>query len=264
MRTVLYKSFEASLVGDNKVEGYASTFGNIDRADDIVERGAFAKSLSTGKPVRFLKDHDPTKAIGKVERISEDTKGLHFLASFSKNSVAQETRQDLKDGVLDSFSIGYRPILTKSDNINGRRVTRLKEIALHEISVVTFPCNEQAVLTAVKASGQLTDDHAQLVQKFAAFLLEEQATKSEADVLGQVEELLVKAGARHSAADKTRLVAIRDAIGGLLDDGDGDDDEDQEDGDEDDGSEDDDELEKAVADALLKLKLDTLSRALRG
>jgi uncharacterized protein len=281
---IVFKSVEAQLSGDNFVEGHAAIFGNIDSHNDIVVKGAFRKSLQSGRKTRFLFDHDPAKAIGRVDHLAEDGKGLAFRAEFSKNQMAQEVRQDLKDGVLDSFSIGYRPIISNADKVNGRSVNLLKEIALYEISVVSIPSNEQAVLTAVKSSGILSQEHQELVERFAQFLVEEtkgidskELEETEEDELDLIASLLVKAGARHSAADRTQLNAIRDAITGLLDDGDGDEDADQEDnmpastegaldecnpmGDQIAGWNE-DMIGKALDEAVLTLKLDELKRAL--
>ena len=38
-------------------EGYASTFGNIDRTDDVVVSGAFHRCISKGKLIKMLWQH---------------------------------------------------------------------------------------------------------------------------------------------------------------------------------------------------------------
>ncbi|EQB32534.1 HK97 family phage prohead protease [Sphingobium ummariense] len=43
----LTKSFKAAPIRENEVEGLASTYGNIDHAGDIVERGAYARTLAS-------------------------------------------------------------------------------------------------------------------------------------------------------------------------------------------------------------------------
>lgn len=152
----LTKSFKARLTDDNTVEGYASTYGNVDHANDIVEQGAFTKTLQqNGHKVKFLWQHDIKQPIGVIEELRDTAQGLFFKARFSNSTAGQDARTQLKEGVVDSFSIGYRVInATKGRAANGRPINRLTELALHEISVVTIPCNDEAVLVGIKSALQ--------------------------------------------------------------------------------------------------------------
>ena len=72
-------ALDTKAVSDNGVfEGYASTFGERDLGGDIVEAGAFTKSLKARGPqgIKMLADHNPSMRIGVWEAISEDSKGL--------------------------------------------------------------------------------------------------------------------------------------------------------------------------------------------
>lgn len=138
-------------------EGYASTFGERDLGGDIVEAGAFTKSLKArgNAGIKMLADHDSTKRIGVWDAISEDSKGLFVKGRLLlEKQIAKETYIDLKAGALDSMSIGFR---TKSDSYDGRRRARIiKEADLLEISLVPFPMNESARVTGVKSLGELS------------------------------------------------------------------------------------------------------------
>ena len=63
---------------DGAFSGYASLFGRMDLGKDIVERGAFAKSLVTrgANGIRMLFQHDPKEPIGVWTEIREDARGL--------------------------------------------------------------------------------------------------------------------------------------------------------------------------------------------
>ncbi len=141
-----------ALGDDGAFEGYASVFGNRDGGGDIVEPGAFAKTLRERTPrgVKMLADHDPTKRIGVWEEMREDDKGLFVKGRLLvEKSIGKEAHIDLKAGALDGMSIGYR---VKSDAYDGRRRARLlKEVDLLEVSLVSFPMNEAARVTSVKS-----------------------------------------------------------------------------------------------------------------
>lgn len=133
-------------------EGYGSVFGQVDHGMDIVMKGAFMGSLRT-RPfnrVKLLYQHDPSQLLGKFNEIREDDRGLFVVGKLNKAvAKAQEVHALMLDGALDSMSIGYR---TKRDEIDRDAGTRkLIEVDLMEISIVTFPMNEGAMINAVKA-----------------------------------------------------------------------------------------------------------------
>ena len=63
---------------DGSFSGYASLFGKVDLGKDVVERGAFAASLSKrgAAGIRMLFQHDPNQPIGTWAEIREDARGL--------------------------------------------------------------------------------------------------------------------------------------------------------------------------------------------
>jgi len=68
-----------SISGQGRVSGYASLFGQIDLGKDVIEPGAFKRSLNTrgAQGVRMLFQHDPAEPIGSWATIREDARGLY-------------------------------------------------------------------------------------------------------------------------------------------------------------------------------------------
>lgn len=90
------------------LEGYASTFGNLDLGDDIIHPGAFAKTLAErGGKVRFLWQHDPSEPLGKPIELHEDARGLFFKAVISDTARGRDALALLRDGAIEGLSIGY-------------------------------------------------------------------------------------------------------------------------------------------------------------
>lgn len=135
-----------------EVAGYASTFGNVDHGGDIVESGAFASSIAQWKAgqkkIRFLFSHRADQVLGVPLELREDSKGLFARAKISQTSLGADVHTLLKDGAVDSFSIGYIPESFEFDD--GGDVRRLKQVDLLEWSVVAIPMNDMAGVTAVK------------------------------------------------------------------------------------------------------------------
>ncbi len=129
--------------------GYASTFGNVDEGGDVVLRGAFTKSIASRVP-RLLWQHEMHEPIGRVLGLVEDDRGLHGEFKLSRTTRGHDAYQLLKDGALDSMSIGYIPDEESFDEKSG--VRQLKSVDLLEISLVSIPMNGEARITAVKAA----------------------------------------------------------------------------------------------------------------
>jgi len=133
--------------------GYGSVFGNKDSHYDIVMPGAFTKTIlkngRNGNGVAMLLQHDSRRPIGVWNMLAEDAKGLRVEGQLAmKTKDGQETYELMKMGALKGLSIGYDSIIDEIDKKKGVRY--LKEVALWEISPVTFGANLKATITEVK------------------------------------------------------------------------------------------------------------------
>lgn len=138
------------------IRGFASTFGNIDLGDDVVDVGAFKKTIKENKGVwPILADHDPSKPIGVNMRAEETDKGLYVEGQINmKDTLAiarfHQAKLMLKAGGKMGLSIGYGVVKAEPDR-ERPAVRRLKELKLYEYSLVTFPMNTEAMLTDAKS-----------------------------------------------------------------------------------------------------------------
>jgi len=136
--------------------GYGSIFGNEDQGSDIMQKGAFTKSLEQrpASKVKLLYQHKTDEPIGIFETMYEDEKGLFVKGRLAMGTQkGREAYELLKMGALDGMSIGFRADPDKQGYNENKRGTRtLKEVDLMEISLVTFPMNERALIENVKAS----------------------------------------------------------------------------------------------------------------
>lgn len=138
---------------DGSFVGYASLFGVKDLGGDVVQPGAFAKSLKS-KPagkVKMLRGHDTQEPIGVWTSLQEDSRGLKATGQLILTTVkGRETYELLKAGALDGLSIGFR---TKKETFDRKNnVRKLSELELHEISIVTFPMLPSATISRVKSN----------------------------------------------------------------------------------------------------------------
>ncbi|WP_246252350.1 HK97 family phage prohead protease [Parasulfitobacter algicola] len=130
-----------SVTDGTLIEGYASLFGKCDQGGDVVEAGAYARSLAAMKAkagtVKMLWQHDPTQPIGVWDEVREDAKGLYVKGRILTDvAKGREAAALIEAGAIDGLSIGYRTVMSAKDN-KGRRL--LSELELWEVSLVTFP-----------------------------------------------------------------------------------------------------------------------------
>ena len=165
--------FEVKFLNETAVfEGYASVFDRIDSVKDRVEKGAFQKSLkryaAQQKMPPLLWQHEPETPIGAWRIIREDEKGLFVRGELFVDEIqkAREAYKLLKEGVLSGLSIGYRVVEAAFNQKDKTRL--LREIELLEISLVTFPAQDEARVSAVKT--QLRDGLMPDPRSFELFL----------------------------------------------------------------------------------------------
>jgi len=127
--------------------GWASVYGNRDLGGDIVEPGAFTKTIATKNgEVPILWQHDAREPIG-LGKLSDSSEGLQIAGELVLESpIAQKAYALLKKGVLKGLSIGYDTVRDEIKN----SARHLKELKLYEVSIVTFPMNELATVQGVK------------------------------------------------------------------------------------------------------------------
>ena len=129
--------------------GYAAIFGNVDLQGDVIEKGAFRKTIQEQSNVPILWQHDTTQPIGVTVEIDEDDRGL--LVKGKLNLETQRGREAyalIKQGAIKGLSIGYDVV----KDVIESGVRKIKEIRLWEWSLVTFPANPLAEVTNVKTA----------------------------------------------------------------------------------------------------------------
>ena len=134
--------------GGLDIKGSAST-NSLDRAGDVIECDAWTKGgLDNFKnnPV-ILFNHNYDRPIGRAKEIGVSDNGLELTARISKS--AGEIKDLIKDGVLGAFSVGFK--VKDADYISETDGYKIKDAELFEVSVVSVPCNQNAVFSVAKS-----------------------------------------------------------------------------------------------------------------
>lgn len=166
----------AEVSEEGEFEGYAAVFNNVDRAYDRLVKGAFDETLKEKKPnqIKMLYQHNHTKPIGVFTEFKVDSKGLKVKGRINVNTpLGQEVHSNMKEGVLDSMSIGYRAQDFEYKEYKGALIRELKKVDLWEVSVVTFPANPKAGIRSVKRnSGPSVPLELRVLERMANYIKE--------------------------------------------------------------------------------------------
>lgn len=144
-----------SVSDSGEFEGYGSVFGVKDSYSDIIVPGAFAKSLAAwqekGRLPALLWQHNMSEPIGIYTEMREDETGLYLKGRLliDDDPLAKRAHAHMKAGSLSGLSIGY--VLNDYDYDNQKDAFILKDIDLWEVSLVTFPANDEARISNVKS-----------------------------------------------------------------------------------------------------------------
>jgi uncharacterized protein len=176
--------------------GYAAVFNSPSEPlpfTETIAPGAFSRTLKSRNNVRMLLNHNPEKVLastrGKTLRLSEDGKGLLAEADLPPTTVGRDLSISMQRGDVDSMSFGFTvPRGGDSWNDTGDR-RELREVRLHEVSVVTFPAypKTSASVRAVDVLADKTGADADALST-ALDILESgrQLTRDQADLLSSV------------------------------------------------------------------------------
>ena len=138
-----------------KLSGYAATFHDVDRVNDVIVPGAFKACLDRmhkkGESLQLYYNHKLEEPpIGTIDMVTEDRKGLRYEASLPKDDTFVSSRivPQIKRRSLRSNSFGYK--VRDSERRKSDNVRLLKAIDIFEISVVGMPANPAANIENIK------------------------------------------------------------------------------------------------------------------
>ena len=184
-----FKTVELKAADNGIIEGYFSTYDKTpDSYGDIIDPGAFTKTFEkreeSGHPFPLCFNHDFSAVIGAVDSVKDTEKGPFITAHFLDTDQAQDVRKMLQSGAIYQFSFAY-------DILGARKPTPeeekdgvmqvLTEVEVFEISVVTVPANQNAVVTEVKSGRRNSKKDADIIKQIrdlAQSLLDEDDDKT--------------------------------------------------------------------------------------
>ena len=164
------------------IEGYAAVFNSKTSIggwfDEVIEPGAFSRSLSDNGDIRALFNHNWDNVLGRTKsqtlELREDEKGLNFKVELPDTSVARDLTISMERGDINQCSFGFF-ITDEEWNYNVEPELRtIKEFELFEISIVSIPAYDdtEASLVRSKEIGKSIEARTKLIKQIDSILEE--------------------------------------------------------------------------------------------
>ena len=156
--------------GDGMIRGYAAVFNSWSKP--ISERGrVFREQIKPGalKPdgnVSLWWMHDQTDPLANTKSgtltVTEDERGLAFVADIGNTQRANEIRDLVKRGVVSEMSIGF---VVNQDTWDGTTSRTITSARLHEVSLVENAAYNGTIAAVRKETTMpLKEDRARVVE----------------------------------------------------------------------------------------------------
>jgi HK97 family phage prohead protease len=158
------------------VSGVANS-GQADRWQEVMPEDCWKLDNFKLNPI-MLYNHDHSKPIGRVLKLTPTDKGLEFVAEigvgsdFGLTETQKEVRALIAQGVLNTLSVGFIAHDWAWEGKDGRDVLVYKSAELTEISVVTVPMDALATITGVSVKSLLGQENSKQQQGEGAMPLE--------------------------------------------------------------------------------------------
>ena len=201
--------------------GYAAVFNSPSEPlpfTEVIERGAFHKTLRSKNDVKFLWNHDSGEILGstraKTLSLIEDERGLRVEGVLPNTSRGRDVAELLRRGDVDSMSFGFSVPSGGDDWSKDGAQRTLKSVRLHEVSLVAFPAYPgttglQSVRGLDKIAQRAEVDPDQLADAWIKVEEGQTLTEEEGRLLKQVVDALVppaeEAEATEAAPDLSML-----------------------------------------------------------
>ena len=140
---------------DGTFTGIASKYGVEDLGNDVIEKGAFTKTLNERPTVAVLWHHNSSEVIGEG-KVREDGDNIIIEGQLDMDDpVAKKALGKMRKGLIRGLSIGFESVKVTWEELKDRYVRHVNELKLWEVSIVTFPMLPEAVIQSVKAQREL-------------------------------------------------------------------------------------------------------------
>lgn len=205
------------------IRGVFAHFGSLDKHGDIIQKGAFKKTILEHGPkgtneIAHLLDHKGDNAVAAITELDEVGNNLEYTSFIGTHDQGRNFREMVKSGIIKFHSIGYSTVKQFYDN--QQKANLLQELKLWEGSSLQFiAANHNTPVLGMKSFEQMDQeeimDYLYLLEKFV------RNTNATDDCIIEIEKRikslseLIEAGKptlKSEKADDTQIKSLIDLL----------------------------------------------------
>ena len=197
--------------------GYAAKFNsrseNLGGFTEVIEPGAFSRSLKSRNDIKMLWNHDAGEPLASTRsgtlKLTEDNIGLRVEAKLPDTTRGRDLAVLLREGIVDKMSFGFN-VIKDSWNSDGTERS-LKSVRLFEVSAVTWPAyqsTEASVRGLDKVAQRTAVDADQLADVMLKIEEGSDLTSEQAELIKSVADKLAPRS-EEPVAEETNLVSLK-------------------------------------------------------
>lgn len=151
--------------GPGTLAGYVVLFDrlsvNLGGFRERIARGAFDQSLQAVKnrehSITLQTEHDTRNLLGRAGvnlELVPDEHGLRFVVRLPNTTLARDTMELVRTGILSGVSFGFSEPLDSWDRSGKEAIRTVKRLRLHEVSLVAHPAYRCSSVTSLRGTPQ--------------------------------------------------------------------------------------------------------------
>lgn len=155
----------AGVAGNGTLHGYVVLWNslsvNLGGFRERIARGAFDQSLQAVKDrehsITIQTEHDTKNLLGRAGvnlELVPDGHGLRFVVRLPNTTLARDTMELVRTGILSGVSFGFSEPLDSWDRSGRDAIRTVKRLRLHEVSLVAFPAYRCSSVTSLRGLPQ--------------------------------------------------------------------------------------------------------------
>lgn len=127
---------------------------------ETIAPGAFSRSLRSRNEIKMFVNHDTSRVLASKRagtlRLWESDRGLEVEADLPDTTDGRDMAYLIRRGDIDSMSFGFSVPKNGDSWSDDGQFRELREVRLHEVSVVSFPANRDTI-SSVRSLDGLVD-----------------------------------------------------------------------------------------------------------
>lgn len=174
----IFRSIDMDVAVDAEkrtIVGRAATFGTLSSPvkdsptgavyKETIAKGAFKRSLESGKDILSFKEHDNKMILGRRSantlKVEERDDGLYVEINVPNTTFGNDLLESVNRKDITGFSFGFKPIKSRTYTVGTEKIVERVDVELIEVSPTARPAYDGTEMN-LRSDGEVWESDEQL------------------------------------------------------------------------------------------------------